>query len=405
MIDVQQDLERLITILFQQLHRYEIPASHQANFEKFLKEYGQYEKFFKDITETELDILKYFKENSLSNREEPQNFSKLDVIKFLNGGIVIKEFTERTKALKMGENINNVVSKFTEKIDNKMLHFSVPLISQLVNEQSDLILGLAKKFLNFSNELSFEVGYFKISPGISTGYWHDDYSLFCNKFSKEGFQERLLLNFHIALSDVYETSSPVSFIKGSEKIVYARPAIKFFKDRKIEFEVDSFLKATYLTENLYVPGEEIKANFIGMIPSLYYRLYQCRNSHQKYDIFYNILKAGEMQIFSPHLLHTAPFKNIDNKPRESLVLRFFAGSSYNYRNTITVRDLIRNLSVSKSRDVGLDEVKSFFFKDYKKVEYDSYLYFNVFIKKEQRNKDSNILRVYLDNLVNFFNSR
>lgn len=405
MIDLKTDFKRLITELSKQIDLYKIPKSNEADFENFKNEYANHEVFFRNIDDIEFDVSKYFHENFSLFDISQKHYSNKDISNIGNGNILIKQVCDAYEANLLKTNIQDITFNISDKIDNKLLHFSIPKIIQLICDSKNEILSLSKKLLRDTKDLSFEVGYFKIDCGKSTGFWHDDYTLFSNKILNNNFWKKLLLNFHIALSDIKdEISSPVSFIRGTEKIVYARAAIKFFIENNIKFDEEKFLKAVYLTENLYRPGEEIKANFIGMIPSLSYRYYKFEENPENYSVFFNKMKQGYAQIFSPHLMHTAPFENTQNIPRESLVLRFLAGGEYNFRNIVSLKDIIRNLSLAINRELKLSEFANHFFNNIENVSLNSKVYMNLFINKseEYNTNTSDILRIYYDDLYKFF---
>ena len=403
----QNQFEYLIQKFSALARNYEIPSSHTDIFKQFCLSYQNYEEFFIGIDNIESEILPIFAENVSRNRECRASITSDEINNFLSGDIVVKTLCTKDVAQKLRHNIHNALlwnSTYTgsSRLAPKLLHLLSPSIVQLIHDQHKLIVDTVGKLFGKSEDISFEPGYFNIQPGMHSMHWHDDYTLFCNTITGSSLDKRLLLNFHIALTDVFKASSPVCFLRGAENIVYARSAIKYFKDNNITFDEELLLKATFLTENLYRPGEEVKANFIGLIPSMSYRMYRSKYFNHKLSIFYNELKAGQVQIFSPHLCHTSPFINSTNQSRESLVLRFFASSEYNHRNIITIQDFVDALSFATNRTLTKDDIQSHFFHEAKNLDYDSKLCFNVYLNKSSSCKELEYPRIYLEDLHSFF---
>ena len=396
---IYQQLENLATRFGSLVKDYKIPDSHTELFQDFMHDYKNYDSFFNNIGQVETEILPIFANNIAQNASHNSALTKEDIAKFLSGDIIIKTICDKQKAKRLRKEIQTALESDNENVMTKLLHLCVPSIIGLIYSQYDLVVETVSKCFGKSEDISFEVGFFNISPGLNSVHWHDDYTLFCNKISGPNIDKRLLLNFHIALTDVTGNSSPVSFIKGAENIIYARSAIKYFTDNNVSFDKDLFLKATFLTENLYKPGEEVKANFIGLLPAIAYRMDQSKCCGKTLEIFCNELKAGQVQIFSPHLTHTAPFINKDNFARQSLVLRFFAGSDYNYRNVITVRQFMNSLSFAAARKLSIEDVQKYFFKGITNISYDAKICFNIYINK---GIPLNQPMIYLEDLHNFF---
>lgn len=397
---IYQQLENLSIRFGSLVKAYKVPDSHTGLFQEFMFNYKNYNNFYNHIAQIETEILPIFANNLFQNANYNTALTKEDIAKFLSGDIVIKTICDEQKAERLRQEIQTALESANESVMAKLLHLCVPTIIGLIYSQYDLVVDTVSKCFGKSEDISFEVGFFNISPGLNSVHWHDDYTLFCNKISGPNIDKRLLLNFHIALTDVTGNSSPVSFIRGAENIVYARSAIKYFTDNNVSFDKDLFLKATFLTENLYKPGEEVKANFIGLLPAIAYRMHQSKCCGRTFEIFYNELKAGQVQIFSPHLTHTSPFINKDNFARQSLVLRFFAGSDYNYRNVITVRQFINSLRFATAKQLSIEDVQKYFLKGITNISYDTKICFNIYINKGVSTIEHP--KIYLEDLHNFF---
>jgi hypothetical protein len=402
-----QQLEELVEKFLPLIKNFEIPESHLETFKKFKQDYhDDYEGFFNKIDKLEVEIFPAFSKiiKTNTNKEDLQFIDSSDIDNFLSGDIIVKTLFNKTEIASLRNSISRLLNSSYEANHRKLLHLLIPDIIKTLFA-SDSILKTAINFLDYDGaDIAFELAFFSIKPGQINIHWHDDYSLFSNKVPdiSNNINNRLLLNFHIALTEVTNQSSPLSFIKGTESIIYARPAIKYFKDNGIKFDENLFLKATFLTEYLYKPGQEVKPNFLGLLPSISYRLHQIKNLNQDLTIFFKELDAGMVQIFSPHLWHTSPFLNRNDIARESLVLRFFTSSDYHSTNLITIRELINHLSFAKERDVSLDEIKIFLFKQNSTLSLDSKLYTNIYINKNYKSAESKYLKIYIQDLYNFF---
>lgn len=400
---IQNQFEHLIQKFSVLVRDYKIPSSHTDAFKKFRLSYQNYEEFFAGIDNIECEVLPIFAENVTKNQECSTGITSNEIDDFLSGKIVVKTLCTKYVIEELRNNINDALLKnSSSRLAPKLLHLLSPTIVQLICDQRHLIVDTVGKLIGKSEEVSFEIGFFSIQHGMHSVHWHDDYTLFCNTIAGLSLDKRLLLNFHIALTDVFKASSPVCFLRGTENIVYARSAVKYFKDNNIRFDEELLLKATFLTENLYRPGEEIKANFIGLVPSMSYRMHRSKYFNHKLSIFYNELKAGQVQIFSPHLCHTSPFINSTNHPRESLVLRFFAGSEYNHRNIITIKDFIDSLSFATAKTLTKDDIQDHFFQGVTKLDYNSKLCFNLYLNKSSTHQESQYPKIYLEDLHSFF---
>lgn len=400
---LQNQLEELLERFSPLIENFEIPEYALERYKKFKSDYYDNPNiFFDKVKKPEIEVLPSFSKIIKNNNDIKglQFINSVDIDNFLSGNIILKTLLNKTETNILRQAIASVLNSSYEAKHPKLLYLLIPDIVKTLFT-SNIITETAMKFLSYpGSDISFELGFFSIKPGQNSINWHDDYSLFFNKTPKiENINKRLILNFHIALTDVKSNSSPVSFIKGTESLVYARSATKYFKDNKIKFDENIFLKAIFLTENLYKPGQEIKPNFLGLLPALSYRLHQIKNLNQDLKIFFKELNAGMVQIFSPHIWHTSPFINETNIARESLVLRFFSGSDYHNTNLITIRDLIKHLSFAKSRDVELEEINTALFKQ-ANLSLDSQIYTNLYIGN--KDKKSKYLKIYIKDLYKFF---
>jgi len=402
---VQNQFEHLIQKFSVLVRDYKIPSSHIDAFDKFRLSYQNYQEFFVGINNIECEVLPFFAKNVSKNQGSSTGITSNEIDDFLSGDIIVKTLCTKYIIEGLRNNIHDALLRNkANRLAPKLLHLLCPSIIKLIHDQRHLIVDTVGRLLGKSEEVSFEIGFFSIQHGMHSVHWHDDYTLFCNTIAGSNLDKRLLLNFHIALTDVFKVSSPVCFLRGTENIVYARSAVKYFKDNNIKFDEELLLKATFLTESLYRPGEEVKANFIGLVPSMTYRMHRSKYFNHKLSIFFNELKAGQVQIFSPHLCHTSPFINSTDCPRESLVLRFFAGSEYNHRNIITIRDFIDSLGFATAKILTKDDIQDHFFQGVTNLDYDSKLCFNVYLNKSSDHQESQNPKIYLEDLHSFFSN-
>jgi ectoine hydroxylase-related dioxygenase (phytanoyl-CoA dioxygenase family) len=402
---LRNQLEELLERFSPLIENFEIPEYALQRFKKFKSDYYDNPNiFFDKVKKLEIEVFPAFSKIIKNNNDvkDLQFINSVDIDNFLSGNIILKTLLNKKETNILKEAITSVLNSSYEAKHPKLLHLLIPDIVKTLFA-SNIITETAIKFLSYpGSDISFELGFFSIKPGHNSVNWHDDYSLFCNKTPKiEDINKRLILNFHIALTDVKSNSSPISFIKGTESLVYARSATKYFKDNGIKFDKNIFLKAIFLTENLYKPRQEIKPNFLGLLPALSYRLHQIKNLNQELEIFFKELNAGMVQIFSPHIWHTSPFINESNIARESLVLRFFVSSDYHNTNLITIQDLITHLSFAKSREVGLEEINAALFKQ-ENLSLGSQVYTNIYMGNKDKDKKSKYFKIYVNDLYNFF---
>jgi len=407
---LQDDFDKLVKESAQYVQDYKIPEDHVDLFNTFK---GQYETvpdlFFQNINQTETNILSQFSKKEyhfIDNKLGENYLSDQEIKKFTQGDILQKSVKDIDNINKIKIEIKSLLARNNPLISAKYLHFLSPKLIEFIYKNRKNFFQPIISLFNSDQDVSFEFGYFNVPQKSFNPYWHDDYTIFKNEIRNPKEGKSLILNCHIALSDVTEKSSPLCFIKGTENIVYARSALKFFTDQNIKFDKNLFLKSTYLAEKLYVPGQKIKANFIGLIPNYSYRLHQLKNSIHKMEIFFKESKQGDFLIFSPNYMHTSPYVNTQKVPRESMVLRCLEDDYYNYRNIITCGTVIQFISFALGKRIYLDQIKNILFKGYENINLDTKIYSNLYIRKPNNQEIKyNHPRLYLDDFYDLYKTK
>jgi ectoine hydroxylase-related dioxygenase (phytanoyl-CoA dioxygenase family) len=405
---IDKQFQTLIDEFTPLIHKYKIPKTHAANFENFNKEYKfNKSKFFRDIDNIETSILDIYKSrfNNIKHEQKNSYLSDTEISDFLEGKILKKTILSTEDLDKLKTEIHNLLNLDNPLISRKFLHLLSPEIINFIFKHKSTLFGSIEALLGNKENISFELGYFRTPPGMSNHYWHDDYTLFRNKVLKSDQHKGLILNLHLALSNVRKDSSPVCFLRGTENLVYARAALKYFYSNNIKIDEELLLKATFLTEELYSPGKKVKTNFIGLLPCYKYRLFQLQKLQKKFEIFFHEVNYGDFLIFSPHYMHTSPFINQDKVARESIVFRFLSDDYYNLRNVVTCKTLIKYLSFAKGRKIKFQEIKSALFYNYPDIHLNSKIYFNIYLnKKVGKVNNSSYPRIYFEDIHQFFNN-
>lgn len=408
MNDLANQFENLIIKSTPLINNYIIPKNKTKLFSDFKESY-KYDKkwFFKHIKNIEIPVLNSYKSLVQKNNFAIKNknyLSNSEIEKFLSGGILKKTVNDIDSLnILKGELHNLIEQKNAPFISNKLLYFFTPSVINFIIKNKHSILGAVNSLLGQSEDISFELGYFKTIPGYCNQNWHDDYTLFRNKVPEQEQMQSLILNIHLALSDVKKESSPLTFLLGTDKLVYARAAIKYFHQNHIKFDEELFLKATYLTEELYIPGKKIKPNFLG--PCYSYRLFQLNVLKKVFNTLYHEVKYGDFLIFSPHYMHSSPSINTESSPRESLVFRFLSDNYFNFRNISTVKELGKYLSFAQKNKLSFEYIRNKLFYNYPNVTPDSQIYLSIYLNKKSCDyKYDSYLKIYLEDLFIFFNN-
>ena len=400
--------ENLITKSTPLINDYIIPKDKAELFCAYKESYKSNKEFyFKDIEYIETPVLNSYKfliEKNNVTTENENYLSKSEIKKFLSGNILKKSINDVNSLNILKDEIHNLMEQQNNSlISHKFLYFFTPAVINFISKNKHSILGTIDSLLGKSEDISFELGYFKTMPGYCNQNWHDDYTLFKNKVLKQEQAKSLILNIHLALSDVKKESSPLTFIEGTNNLVYARSALKYFYQNHIKFDEELFLKATFLTEELYTPGKKVKLNFLGLLPCYAYRLFQLNVLKKSFDTFYHEANYGDFLIFSPHYMHSSPSVNTESSPRESLVFRFLSDDYFSFRNISTVKELIKYLSFAKKSNLSFEYIRNKLFYDYPNITPNSQIYLSIYLNKKLcNNKHNSYPKIYLEDLFKFF---
>jgi ectoine hydroxylase-related dioxygenase (phytanoyl-CoA dioxygenase family) len=405
---LENNFTALINESTKHVQEYVISDDHAIPFKKFKKEYeNNSDIFFQNIDKIETEILSVFCKppHLFASDNLGKNYLSIKEIKrFIQGEILQKSITNASEVSQIKSEINTILKNNNPVIDAKYLHFLSPKLLKFIYDHRKTFFQPVASLFNKDKGISFEFAYFRVAPGLCNPYWHDDYTIFKNEVINPATKKSLIVNCHLALSNVTSNSSPLCFLKGTEDIVYARSALKFFTYSDIKFNKDLFLKATYLAEKLYIPGRKVKTNFIGLIPNYSYRLHQLQNLTRQLEIFFQEVQMGDFLIFSPNYMHTAAYINTEQLPRESITLRCLEDDYYNYRNIITCEKLTQLLSFALKKIIAFDRLKNSLFKRYDNLNLHTQIYSNIYINKEAHNKmNYKYPRIYLEDLYNFYN--
>lgn len=403
---LQASFSFIIQELSKQIRSYTIPESHLRLFEEYKREYNQNrDEFFHGINSIETDIFSIFRERcSQSNQAKTRNdhLTSEETRQFLNGERLKRRAANHHEIHQLKDELGGVLSSNEPIIRAKFLPFLSPKLFMFISERRNLFFRPVESLLGSLKDVSFDFGYFRVNPGSSNPYWHDDYTLFKNEILDPETPQPLIVNCHLAISPVTKESSPLCFLQGSEKIVFARAAQKYFFENNIPHENELFLKSMFLSEQFYTPGQKVKANFLGLFPNLNYRLEKIIQGENHFEITFDPVEEGEFLIFSPHYLHTSLYENREGHPRESAVLRCFQGDYYCSKNVVSLREFAEMLSFANARELSLKEIQNHFFPLHK-MDGETKLISNIYIQKPE--KPVAEPRIYLDDLNSFFSKK
>ena len=405
---IQEQLEFLLNLYSDRTRNYKIPNSHINTFNDFKKKYKEDKtNFYSDVTLIEKPIMNDYKKAvqkyDLLSSSNNTYLSNEEITTFLSGDVLKKSLDNSEDIPLLKNEIARLFESDNPLVERRFMFLLSPLFINFSYKNKKHIIGTVNSLLGKHDDISFEFAYFKTPPNQHSPYWHDDYTVLRNKIIPNNKEQTLLLNCLITLTNVTKNSSPLCFLRGTEELVFARAALKYFDENNIEFDEELFLKAIYLTENFYTPGKEIKANLLGLIPGFSYRLFQLKTLKKPFSMFFKELSCGDFLVFSPHYLHTSAYINQDKIAKESIVYRFMSNGHYNFRNKSTCKTLLEYLSFAKGREIDLKEIKRTIFKNFPNLKLDSEILLNIYINKDLStvNKPS-IPRIYLEDLWQFF---
>ena len=401
---IQEQLEYILNLYLDRTRDFKIPDSHINKFNKFKKEYKEDKSdFYKDVTSIETPIMNEYKKVAQKSSSADKYLSNEEIEAFISGDVLRKSLDNSEDIPILKNEIARLLESDNPIVERRFLFLLSPVFINFLYKNKKHIIGTVNGLLGKENDISFEFAYFMTLPNQHSPYWHDDYTVLRNKIIPDNKAQPLLLNCLVTLTNVTKNSSPLCFLRGTEKLVYARAALKYFDENNIEFDEELFLKAIYLTENFYTPGKEIKANLLGLIPGFSYRLFQLKTLKKPFSMFFKELSCGNFLVFSPHYLHTSAYINQDKIAKESIVFRFMSNDHYNFRNKSTCKKLLEYLSIAKGRKLDFEEIKNTIFKNFPNIKLDSEILLNIYINKNFSTvNNQSTPKIYLEDLWKFF---
>lgn len=408
--DQKNDFESLIQQTALTIQNFCIPLKHIEKYKAFYSQYtNNPTAFFERVGSVETEVLKHFckDEPCFYHEKLGESYLSFEEIQALKKGSLLKKSILNKSSIQLIRiAINNTLNANLSIAQGKYLHFLNSSILNFIYHNKQTFFQPVESLFNTNHNISFEFGYFRTSPGAHNPYWHDDYTIFKNDATLFQENQALILNCHIALSPVTAQSSPLCFMYGTQNIVYARSALKFFKENQLPFNEDLFLKAIYLGESLYKPGEKVKTNFLGLLPNYLYRLHQVQQDKVKFAVFFEKVQPGDFLIFSPNYMHTSPYKNTENTPRESIVLRCLADETYHYRNVISVENFREMVSFALGVEISINQLKKTLWKDHPcEISSSTSLHSNIYLHKDEIDHSHSFPRLYLEDLYRGYQTK
>jgi ectoine hydroxylase-related dioxygenase (phytanoyl-CoA dioxygenase family) len=405
---LQEDFESLAQQSARIVEEFPIPHVHTERYRAFKNQYAyEPDAFFEQVGSVETGVLERFCQGTPCFNYEKlgENYLSCEEIESFKSGHILKKRADNREAIQaVMQDIHRILNTQSPLARGKHLHFLSPQVLSFIYFHRKVFFQPLESLFNTNQGISFEFGYFRTPPGARNIHWHDDYTIFKND-SRLSSHGALILNCHIALSPVTSQSSPLCFMHGTPNIVYARSALKFFAGTPPFFDQELLLKATYLGEALYTPGEKIKTNFLGLLPNYVYRLDQVQKGNVKFSVFFETAQPGDFLIFSPNYMHASPYQNTESSPRESMVLRCFAEETYNYRNVMRMEDFREMVSFALGTEVSVGQIKHALWGDHPEVSSATYLNSSVYLHKNDGASSDSPPRIYLEDLYHAYQNK